>query len=108
MSTEATSAESFFVHTSIKSSSLLCTTVRLPRSSADRASDSFASVGRIAEGLSADVVVLRGDASHDIAAVRDVELLFKGGIAYDPEELVASVAGRLGERTRSANGSLGR
>jgi len=57
------------------------------------------SVGRIAEGLSADVVVLRGDASHDIAAARDVELVFKGGIAYDPEELVASVAGTLGERT---------
>jgi imidazolonepropionase-like amidohydrolase len=58
-------------------------------------------VGRIAEGLSADLVVLRGDPSKQIAAVRDVELVFKDGVAYDPEQLIASVAGTLGARSVS-------
>ena len=58
-------------------------------------------IGRIAEGLTADLVVLRGDPSKDITAVRDVELVFKDGVAYDPEQLVASVAGTLGARSLS-------
>lgn len=54
-------------------------------------------VGRIAQGLHADLVVVHGDPSQRISDVRNVELVFKDGIAYDPEILVASAAGTLGE-----------
>jgi hypothetical protein len=56
-------------------------------------------VGRIAEGLQADLVVLRGNPSRHISDVRNVELVFKDGVAYDPETLVAATAGTLGEFT---------
>jgi imidazolonepropionase-like amidohydrolase len=65
-------------------------------------------VGRIAEGMQADLVVLRGNPSQQISNVRNVELVFKDGVAYDPERLVAAVAGTLGESTllESALGSV--
>ena len=53
-------------------------------------------VGTIAEGMKADLVVLKGDPSRDISVVRSVELVFKDGIAYEPDKLVAAVAGTLG------------
>jgi hypothetical protein len=56
-------------------------------------------VGRIAEGLQADLVVLRGNPSRRISDVRNVELVFKDGVAYDPDALVAAAAGTLGEFT---------
>jgi len=42
------------------------------------------SFGTIAPGKSADLVVVRGDPSKGISAVRNVELVFRDGIAYDP------------------------
>jgi imidazolonepropionase-like amidohydrolase len=57
------------------------------------------SVGRIAEGMQADLVVLHGNPSRHISDVRKVELVFKDGVAYDPDSLVASAAGTLGEFT---------
>jgi hypothetical protein len=56
-------------------------------------------VGTIATGKRADLVVVTGDPSQRIAALRDVELVFKNGVAYDPKALTASVAGTLGELT---------
>jgi hypothetical protein len=43
--------------------------------------------------------VLRGNPSRHISDVRNVELVFKDGVAYDPERLVAAAAGTLGEFT---------
>jgi hypothetical protein len=37
-------------------------------------------VGLIAEGMQADLVVLKGNPSHDISDVRNVELVFKDGV----------------------------
>ena len=54
------------------------------------------SIGSLATGKQADLVIVRGDPSADIAAVRNVELVFRQGIGYDPAKLVASVAGRVG------------
>ena len=56
-------------------------------------------VGRIAEGMQADLVVVRGRPSRAIADVRNVELVFKDGTAYDPQKLTAAAAGTLGELT---------
>ena len=56
-------------------------------------------VGRVAEGLQADLVVVQGNPSQQISDVRNVELVFKDGVAYDPEQLVAAALGTLGELT---------
>ena len=53
-------------------------------------------VGSIAAGKQADLVVIDGDPSANIADVRKVSLVFKQGVAYDPAKLIASVKGKVG------------
>jgi hypothetical protein len=40
--------------------------------------------------------VLTGDPSATIANIRNVEIVFKNGQAFDPAKLIASVKGRVG------------
>jgi imidazolonepropionase-like amidohydrolase len=47
-------------------------------------------------GKQADLVVIAGDPSTRIADVRNVQLVFKQGVGYDPAKLIASVAGKVG------------
>ncbi|HUE84919.1 MAG TPA: amidohydrolase family protein [Vicinamibacterales bacterium] len=53
-------------------------------------------VGSVAAGKQADLVVVGGDPSTRVADVRNVEIVFRQGIGYDPARLIASVAGRVG------------
>ncbi len=53
-------------------------------------------IGSVTVGKWADLVVVRGDPSTDIADVRNVELVFKHGIGYDSAKLFASVVGTVG------------
>ena len=53
-------------------------------------------IGTIAVGKQADLVVIDGDPSKNIADVRKVETVFKRGIGFDPAKLIASVSGRVG------------
>jgi imidazolonepropionase-like amidohydrolase len=53
-------------------------------------------VGSIAAGKQADLVVLTGDPSTTIGDLRKVELVFRQGVAFDPAKLIASVSGRVG------------
>jgi enamidase len=53
-------------------------------------------VGSIAVGKQADLIVIAGDPSSTIADVRKVELVFKQGIGFDSARLIASVSGRVG------------
>ncbi len=53
-------------------------------------------IGSLAVGKQADLVVLRGDPATRISDIRNVELVFKQGVAYDPQKLIASVKGRVG------------
>lgn len=55
-----------------------------------------ATVGSIAVGKQADLVVVAGDPSTTIADVRRVELVFKRGVGFDPARLIASVRGMVG------------
>jgi imidazolonepropionase-like amidohydrolase len=55
-------------------------------------------IGTVAAGKSADLVVVRGDPSADIADVEKVEIVFKDGVGYDPAKLVESVRGSVGWR----------
>jgi enamidase len=55
-----------------------------------------ARIGTVAAGKQADLVVINGDPSANIADVRHVELVFKQGVGFDPAKLVESVKGRAG------------
>jgi imidazolonepropionase-like amidohydrolase len=55
-------------------------------------------IGQLVEGAQADIVVVRGNPSREIADIRQVELVFKDGGAYEPERLLATTAGTLGDR----------
>ncbi|HTI37959.1 MAG TPA: amidohydrolase family protein [Vicinamibacterales bacterium] len=55
-----------------------------------------ARIGTIARGKQADLVVVDGDPSTNIADVRKVQTVFKQGVGYDPEKLIASVRGKVG------------
>jgi enamidase len=55
-----------------------------------------ARIGTIAFGKQADLVVINGDPSGTIADIRNVETVFKHGIAYDPVKLIDSVRERVG------------
>ena len=54
------------------------------------------SIGTIAVGKQADLVVLNGNPAASIADVRKVEIVFRRGVGYDPAKLIASVSGRVG------------
>ena len=53
-------------------------------------------IGTIAPGKQADLVVVNGNPAANIREIRQVEIVFKQGVAFDPAKLVASVAGRVG------------
>ncbi|MBK5187425.1 MAG: amidohydrolase family protein [Gemmatimonadaceae bacterium] len=53
-------------------------------------------IGSIAAGKNADLVVIGGDPSARISDIRNVEMVFKQGVGYDPAKLVASVKGKVG------------
>jgi imidazolonepropionase-like amidohydrolase len=57
-----------------------------------------ARIGSIAPGKDADLVVVKGDPSKDIADVEKVEIVFKDGVGYDPQKLLDSVRGLVGVR----------
>ena len=47
-------------------------------------------------GKFADLYVARGNPLDDIKAARDIRLVFKEGVAYDPAELLESAEGKIG------------
>ena len=55
------------------------------------------SIGSIEVGKNADLIVIKGDPSQQIADIENVEIVFKDGIGYDSANLLRSVAGRHGQ-----------
>ena len=53
-------------------------------------------LGSIEVGKLADLVVLRGDLAADPAVINAPHYVFKDGVGYDTEPLIASVKGRVG------------
>jgi len=56
------------------------------------------SIGSIAVGKAADLVVITGNAAKNIDDVEKVETVFKDGVGYDPVKLKRSVEGLIGLR----------
>ena len=55
-------------------------------------------IGTLAPGKQADLLVVKGDPSKRIEDIEQVELVFKGGLGYDPAKLIESVRGHVGTR----------
>ncbi len=55
------------------------------------------SVGSIAAGKNADLVVVKGDPSRTIADIENTEIVFKDGVGYDSQKLLDSARGRYGQ-----------
>ena len=55
-------------------------------------------IGTVETGKRADLVVVKGDPSRNIKDIENVELVFKDGLAYDPQKLIESVRGMVGIR----------
>jgi len=53
-------------------------------------------IGSLATGKQADIVIIRGNPSTNIADIRKVELVFKDGVGYDSAKLIESVHGMVG------------
>jgi imidazolonepropionase-like amidohydrolase len=53
-------------------------------------------IGTIAPGKQADLVVIKGDPSKNIAEIENVEIVFKNGIGYDSAKLIESVREAVG------------
>jgi len=54
--------------------------------------------GSVEVGKRADLVVIAGDPVADPASIRNVHMVFRDGVGYDPERLLASVRGQVGVR----------
>jgi imidazolonepropionase-like amidohydrolase len=54
--------------------------------------------GSIAPGKQADLLLIKGDPSRNIADIENVETVFKDGVGYDSQKLIDSVHGQLGIR----------
>ena len=53
-------------------------------------------IGSLAVGKQADLVVVAGNPAANVSDIRNVEMVFRQGVGYDPRKLVASVQGRVG------------
>jgi hypothetical protein len=55
-------------------------------------------IGTLTPGKQADIVVVKGDPAHNIAEIKNVEIVFKDGVGYDSPKLIGSVRSQVGKR----------
>jgi imidazolonepropionase-like amidohydrolase len=53
-------------------------------------------VGTVQAGKQADLVVVKGDPSRKIEDIENIEVVFKGGVGFDPQKLLQSIQGQVG------------
>jgi imidazolonepropionase-like amidohydrolase len=56
------------------------------------------SIGTIAQGKNADLVVIHGDPTTKISDIEKVEIVFKDGVGYDSAKLIEACKGTVGLR----------
>jgi hypothetical protein len=54
-------------------------------------------IGSIIVGKNADLVVINGNPDTSISDIENVEIVFKDGLGYDSQKLIASTKGRYGQ-----------
>jgi imidazolonepropionase-like amidohydrolase len=54
-------------------------------------------IGSIEAGKNADLLVVKGDPGTNINDIENVALVFKDGVAFDPQKILDSVKGRYGQ-----------
>jgi imidazolonepropionase-like amidohydrolase len=54
-------------------------------------------IGSIAAGKNADLVVVKGNPAADINDIENTEIVFKDGVGYDSKKILDSVKGRYGQ-----------
>lgn len=52
--------------------------------------------GTIEVGKKADLVLINGDLSKDVSAIRNMEIVFKNGVGFDSKKIFDSVKGKVG------------
>jgi enamidase len=55
-----------------------------------------ARIGSIARGKQADLVLVAGNPAATIGDIRKIDTVFRNGVGYDPDKLIASVRGQVG------------
>jgi predicted amidohydrolase YtcJ len=55
-------------------------------------------IGSLATGKQADILIVRGNPVASIRDIRNVQLVFKDGVGYDPAKLLESVHGLVGQK----------
>ncbi len=55
-----------------------------------------ARIGTLSTGKQADLVVIHGDPTANVADLEKVEIVFKDGVGYDSAKLIESVRGAVG------------
>lgn len=55
-------------------------------------------IGTVAPGKQADLVLIKGDPSKNIADIENVETVFKAGVGFDSAKLIEAVRGQVGIR----------
>jgi imidazolonepropionase-like amidohydrolase len=53
-------------------------------------------IGSVTAGKQADLVLIQGNPAAKISDVRNVKVVFKDGVGYDPDKLIQSVAASVG------------
>lgn len=53
-------------------------------------------VGTVASGKRADLIIVKGNPAEDISDIKNVEMVFRNGVAYDPGKLLAGINGVVG------------
>lgn len=57
-----------------------------------------ARIGSLAIGKQADILIVRGNPAASMRDIRNVHLVFKDGVGYDPAKLLESVRGLVGKK----------
>ena len=55
-------------------------------------------VGLVSPGYRADLVVMSGALTKDPSSIRNVRIVFRDGVGFDPAKLIADVEGQVGDR----------
>jgi imidazolonepropionase-like amidohydrolase len=56
-----------------------------------------ARIGTLAPGKQADLVILQGNLAADVRNIRNVQVVFENGVAFDPAALTLTATGTIGE-----------